>query len=76
MGRLFSPLFICHFFLISCKLFLLYVLYMGSMFIYISLYILWKPAIKTIIIIIIINKVRYYCPSIRVPAFHGKFKAK
>ena len=29
-------------------------LYMGSMFIYISLYILWKPTIKTIIIIIII----------------------
>ena len=27
---------------------------MGSMFIYISLHILWKPAIKTIIIIIII----------------------
>ena len=41
-------------FLIFCKLFLLYFLYMGSMLIYISLYILWKPAIKTIIFIIII----------------------
>ena len=37
---------------IFCKLFLLYLLYMGSMFKYISLNILWKPAIKTIIIII------------------------
>ena len=38
------------------KLFLLYFLFMGSMFVYISLCVLWKPAIKAMIIY-------YYCQS-------------
>ena len=45
-------------------------LYMGSMFIYISLYILWKPAIKTIIIIIIIIINDWKC-HLTVPIVNG-----
>ena len=47
-------LFLCVIFLNFCLFFVLYFLHVGSMFMYISLYILWKPVIKTIIIIIII----------------------
>ena len=49
----FSPLTICHFPYFCVNYSCCILLYMGSMFIYISLYILWKPAIKTIIIIYI-----------------------
>ena len=48
-----SPLSICHFSLFCVNYSCCILLYMGSMFIYISLYILWKPAIKTIIILYI-----------------------
>ena len=53
MYHLLSLLFTCHFHIFS-QIFLLYFLYVGSMFIYISLYILWKPAIKTFVILFLI----------------------
>ena len=54
MGHLFFSSFHMSFSLFCVNYSCCILLYMGSMFIYISLYILWKPAIKTIIIIIII----------------------
>ena len=54
-SSVFLLFFICNFPFFCVNYSCCILLYMGSMFIYISLYILWKPAIKTIIIIIIIN---------------------
>ena len=52
MGHLFFSSFHMSFSLFCVNYSCCILFYMGSMFIYISLYILWKPAIKTIIIII------------------------
>ena len=61
MGHLFFSSFHMSFSLFCINYSCCILLYMGSMFIYISWYILWEPAIKTIIIIIIIIN---YCHAV------------